>query len=224
MGLPWRLDSSVFPACWFGSNGSAWESEAQLRRIGRYSLAIIGWQHLTAAGGWDGVVYLQLSQAAALKRTQPSLPVFVYASLGWAFGMNAAVLPLMSRPEYSSFFLQSYDGPEYTRTNCQQMHSNNPRCIGWFWNFANESAREYYISKVVLPLATATTIDGVFFDAVNYGYDIPEVKPWGKTVINVPDCGLNDTWSGCEILVNGTLDVLRRSAMLLNRFGKVGGL
>eukprot|EP00967_Tisochrysis_lutea_P127245 scaffold216108_cov37-Tisochrysis_lutea.AAC.5 len=99
MGLPWRLDSSVFPACWFGSNGSAWESEAQLRRIGRYSLAIIGWQHLTAAGGWDGVVYLQLSQAAALKRTQPSLPVFVYASLGWAFGMNAAVLPLMSRPE-----------------------------------------------------------------------------------------------------------------------------
>ena len=65
---------------------------------------------------------------------------------------------------------------------------------------------------------------GVFFDAVNYGYDIPEVKPWGKTVINVPDCGLNDTWSGCEILVNGTLDVLRRSAMLLNRFGKVGGL
>jgi hypothetical protein len=40
------------------------------------------------------------------------------------------------------------------------MDSQNPRCIGWFWNFANTSARDYYVEKVVLPLATATTIDG----------------------------------------------------------------
>jgi hypothetical protein len=61
---------------------------------------------------------------------------------------------------YSSFFLQSTDGPEYSRTNCQQMDSHNPRCIGWFWNFANASARNYYVEKVVMPLAVATTIDG----------------------------------------------------------------
>ena len=46
--------------------------------------------------------------------------------------------------------------------------------MGWFWNFANISARDYFVAHLVAPLAEAP-IDGVFFDAVNYGYDIPEV-------------------------------------------------
>ena len=132
------------------------------------------------------------------------------------------------------------------------------------------------------PLAEAPSIDGVFFDAVNYGYDIPEVivsiamvsvrgsaveydgykmggwvdglvgrwtgfvsipchpihpsillpylsevRPWGKPVLNVPNCstpvaqGGAVGWGGCEALLNGTLDVLRRTTQLLNSRGKV---
>ena len=29
------------------------------------------------------------------------------------------------------------------------------------------------------PLAAAPMIDGIFYDAFNYGYDIPETTPWG---------------------------------------------
>jgi len=29
-------------------------------------------------------------------------------------------------------------------------------------------------------------IDGIFYDAFNYGYDIPEVHPWNKMTTNVP--------------------------------------
>ena len=58
---------------------------------------------------------------------------------------------------------------------CLQEHTSDKHCVGWFWNFANASARDYFVSHLVAPLAEAPFIDGVFFDAVNYGYDIPEV-------------------------------------------------
>jgi hypothetical protein len=96
--FPWAYSYDIFPAAWFGGNKTHWETASQLAELGKYSLAVLGWQHLTEAGDWDAVVYLQLSQAAGIKRVNPSLPVFCYASLGWAFAQNAAVLPLMSNP------------------------------------------------------------------------------------------------------------------------------
>jgi hypothetical protein len=167
---------------------------------------------------------------------------------------------------------------------CLQEHTSDKHCVGWFWNFANASARDYFVSHLVAPLAEAPSIDGVFFDAVNYGYDIPEVieyspgkyseavqsttmdtkwmggwmggwwvggwalrgaryqstihpsthrpylsevRPWGMPVLNVPNCstpvaqGGAVGWGGCEALLNGTLDVLRRTTQLLNSRGKV---
>ena len=125
--------------------------------------------------------------------------------------MNAAVYPLMANKQYSDFFLQSTNGPEFSRTNCYQMHTSDKHCVGYFWNacrirdtnwhphphthnsssrrqscrlnrahvwqFANASAREYFVEHIVSPLALAPGIDGVFYDAFNYGYDIPEVRP-----------------------------------------------
>jgi hypothetical protein len=224
---PFPYEWSRFPAAWFGSNKTNWESPAQLAEIGKYALAIFGWQHLAGDDNMTAVVYPQLTQASILKTAHPTLPVFVYASYGWAFGMNAAVWPLMHDPAYSEFFLQSTGTPEFSRTNCYQLGTNDPHCIGWFWNFANASARDYYVREVVAPLAHAPMIDGVFFDAFNYAYDIPEVKPWGKPVVNVPNCsttppnGSAPVWTGCEALLNGTLDVARRTAALLNSHGKV---
>ena len=63
---------------------------------------------------------------------------------------------------------------EFTQTDCQQGHvspsSTGGRCIGWFWNFGNASAIDYYIEHLVTPLALSPTIDGVFYDAFNYVY------------------------------------------------------
>ena len=56
---------------------------------------------------------------------------------------------------------------------------------------------------------------------------LSEVRPWGKPVLNVPNCstpvaqGGAVGWGGCEALLNGTLDVLRRTTQLLNSRGKV---
>ena len=71
--------------------------------------------------------------------------------------------------------------------------------------------------NVVGPLAAAGTIDGVFFDAVNYGYDIPETRPWGRAVVSVPDCDGRLNVSGCDALVAGTIDVAARATKLLER-------
>jgi len=56
---------------------------------------------------------------------------------------------------------------------------------------------------------------------------LSEVRPWGKPVLNVPNCSTPAAqggavgWGGCEALLNGTLDVLRRTTQLLNLRGKV---
>lgn len=73
----------------------------------------------------------------------------------------------------------------------------NPYCVGWFWKFSNASARTYFVEQLVGPLAAFPAIDGVFFDAFNYGYSIPAVRPWGRPVVNVPNCSATGG-AGCE--------------------------
>ena len=222
--LPFAYNWTRFPSAWFGANKTHWESDAQLAEIGRYSMAVLGWQHLDDVTNWTAVVYAQLAEAGRIKAAHPDVPVFVYCGFGWAMGLNAAVQPLMFGPDkeqYTNFFLQAADGPEFTHTDCQQMGENPPNCVGWFWNFGNASARDYFVDHLVGPLAAAGTIDGVFFDAVNYGYDIPETRPWGRAVVSVPDCDGRLNVSGCDALVAGTIDVAARATKLLNANGKV---
>jgi hypothetical protein len=141
-------------------------------------------------------------------------------------GLNAGALPILNDPDYKDYFLQAKDGYVFTQTDCQQGHTSpgatDGRCVGHFWNFANSSARAYFVDNLVAPLAYAHGVDGVFFDAVNYGYDIPEVHPWNKMTVNVPNCTFPaGEYSGCEALVAGTLDVAQRTTRLLNAHGKV---
>jgi len=223
--FPWAYDWSKFPTAWFAANDTVWESAEQIAAIGKYSMAILGWQHLDNAANWTAVVYLQLTQAAIIKDAHPKMPVFVYCGFGFAFGLNSGTWAIMNDPVYKDFFLQSSDGPVFTQTNCQQGHTSpgatGGRCIGHFWNMANASARDYFVEKLVEPLATAPMIDGVFYDAFNYGYDIPEVHPWNKMTVNVPNCTFPDFGSGCDALVSGTIDVAVRTAKLLNSHNKV---
>ena len=66
---PWTYDWERFPAAWFGANATHWESPSQIAAIGKYALAILGWQHLAGSDNMTAVVYPQLAQAAILKDT-----------------------------------------------------------------------------------------------------------------------------------------------------------
>ena len=81
---PFAYDWSRFPAAWFGANATHWESPEQIAAIGKYAMAILGWQHLGLNDNMTAVVYPQLTQMAIIKDAHPSLPVFVYCSFGWA--------------------------------------------------------------------------------------------------------------------------------------------
>ena len=61
--LPYKYDWTRFPAAWFGANSTSFESAEQLDLIGKYSLAIFGWQHMITATNWTASVYAQLEQA-----------------------------------------------------------------------------------------------------------------------------------------------------------------
>ena len=217
--LPWAYSWERFPAAWFGGNATNWESDDQLAAIGRYSLAILGWQMLITATNWTGSIYAQLAQAAILKRRHPSLPVFVYAGFGSASGFEEWTNRAMYNASFSGYFMQSTNGAEYSHAGCQQMRApTSPRCANFFWNFANASARDYFVSKIVQPLAEAPFIDGVFVDGFDEAYSTPERKPWGRPVINVPNCS---DQGGCELLLSGALDVAVRTTKLLNSHSKV---
>lgn len=78
--------------------------------------------------------------------------------------------------------------------------------------------RDYFVEKLIAPLAAAPFIDGVFFDCFNYAYSLPD--PWNRKTVNVANCS-NEGGAGCDALAVGTLDVASRVAKALNEAGKV---
>ena len=61
--------------------------------------------------------------------------------------------------------------------------------------------RDFYIEKIIAPLAAADGIDGVFFDCFNFAYDMP--TPWNRRATNIPGC-TSAGGDGCEALLAGT--------------------
>merc|ERR1712166_436259 len=242
-GFPFAYNWSKFPAAWFAANATNWEDQAQLAEIGKYSMAILGWQHLAAATDWNAIVYTQIEQAAIIKKAHPSLPVFVYPGYGFAAGFNNGTWPALESvlkdregSPYRDFFLQGKSKTVETQTYCQQGHTSpgatGDHCLSYVWNMANASARDYFVENVVAPLATSDSIDGVFYDGFNWGYILP--APWGTQTVNIPNCTNSGTVNpppvesqegvagfGCDALVVGAIDVAVRTAELLNKHGKV---
>ena len=139
--LPFAYNWSRFPAAWFGANATSFESEAQLDEIGRYSLAIFGWQALITATNWTASIYAQLAQASILKARFPSLPVFVYQGFGNANGYDAPTLEIIRTASdgcrghqpcrkvaepYTDWFLETDSTPVYSMSACEQMGMGVP--------------------------------------------------------------------------------------------------
>lgn len=236
---PFPYDWSKFPAAWFGGNATNFESEEQLEEIGRYSLAILGWQHLITETNWTASVYAQMEQAAIIKAKFPKLPVYVYTGFGNADGYNNHTWEVMKGASdgcpgnqpcritpapYTDWFLQSSKTPVYSMSACEQMgmgysHPPTDRCWNPIWNVGNPDVRDFYIEKVIAPLAASTDIDGVFFDCFNFAYDLP--NPWNRNAVNIANCSHNHGGPGCDALLDGAVEMAARTAKALNAAGKV---
>jgi hypothetical protein len=55
--------------------------------------------------------------------------------------------------------------------------------------------RDFYVDKVIAPLAASKDIDGVFFDCFNFAYDMP--NPWNRNAVNIPNCTHGAGGAGC---------------------------
>ena len=82
---------------------------------------------------------------------------------------------------YTDYFLQTAKTPVYSMSACEQMglgysHPPTDKCWNPIWNVANASMRDYFIDRLIKPLAAAPMIDGVFFDCFNFAYQLP--SPW----------------------------------------------
>lgn len=238
--LPFPYDWSRFPAAWFGGNDTVWESAEQLDAIGRYSLAILGWQSMITATNWTATLYAQINQAALLKARHPELPIFLYAGFGFAPGFDTHIWEVIRtasdgcphhqpcRPvaePFTDWVLETETVPVYSMSACEQMglgYTNPPtdRCWNPMWNLANASMRDFFVEHVLPPYLSAPAIDGVFFDGFNTGYQGPSFAPWGRVATNVPNCTAAGG-AGCAALRDGAIDLAERVTRALNRAGKV---
>jgi hypothetical protein len=236
---PFEYDWTKFPAAWFGGNATNFESDAQLEEIGKYSLAILGWQHLITATNWTASVYEQMDQAAIIKKKFPKMPVYVYTGFGNADGYNNHTWQVMKGASdgcpdnqpcrvtpapYTDWFLQAAKTPVYSMSACEQMglgysHPPTDKCWNPIWNVGNPKVRDFYIDNVIAPLAASDKIDGVFFDCFNFAYDM--TNPWGRNAVNIPNCTHNTGGPGCQVLLDGAIDMAARTAKALNAGGKV---
>ena len=237
MALAFPSDWTRFPAAWFGANATHFEDGAQIQSIGRYSLAIFGWQHLIFMTNWTAAIYAQLNQAAILKARIPTLPVYVYTGFGNANGYNAATWEIISSASrgcpghqpcrkvakpYTDWVLETDSVPVYSMAACEQMglgYTNPPteRCWNPIWNVANASMRNFFVERIVRPLAATPFVDGIFFDCFDQSYTLP--SPWGRHARNIENCSAAGG-AGCEALVEGAIDLARRVTLALNAEGK----
>ena len=155
--------SGGFPSFWFGENAESMDNATELARVGKFSLAIYGWQHAMAVAPKGQQEGQKLSaQCAALKATGSHTRCAVYRQ-GW-LGMSnydeqRAVLDLNASATAGWWLTDNAGAPDG--------HSAAPSgtpVSSLFWNFANASAAEYYQQKVVRPITQDPNVDAVFFD------------------------------------------------------------
>eukprot|EP01048_Picozoa_sp_COSAG05_P019115 COSAG05_NODE_2923_length_2501_cov_4.946295_2_plen_412_part_00 len=155
--------TAEFPTFWFGQNGASMDSAAELKLVGKFSLAIYGWAHALAVAPKGRQQGQKLSaQCASLKASGSPARCAVYRQ-GW-LGMSnydeqRAVLDKNSSDTAGWWLTNNAGVPDG--------HSGAPSgtpVSSLFWNFANASAAEYYQQQVVRPLTEDTNIDAVFFD------------------------------------------------------------
>ena len=212
---PWNYDytprNGLRGTAWFGANESGFENESQLQALGNYSMIVFGWQALLPFSNYTGELDLLVDQCQRVKSRHPQTPVILYIDGLRVQPFYRSLSKIMRDPNYEDFFLRDNQGFIPATTYCQQMHQNprDPKCLCWYWNFFNDTARDFYLNNLVLPQAAKPGFDGVFFDGSD-GF----MRGHWKKAINVP-VGMTD-----DDALAAIIDWHTRSADLLFKHKK----
>ena len=201
--------TAEFPSFWFGENADAMDNATELALVGKFSLAIYGWQHALGVAPKGRQEGQKLSaQCAALKATGSRARCAVYRQ-GWLAMSNydeqRVVLDAKASATAGWWLTDDTGAPDG--------HSGTPSGVpvsSTFWNFANASAAEYYQQKVVRPLTQDLNINGVFFD------DMP-----GACCNSEHNLPSHYTKHEALAICDATLANFRAVAQILNAGGKL---
>ena len=175
----WTYDWARFPAAWFGTNWTGWETEEQMQKFGKYTLFMLGWQAMQGPSNYSHTLRAQFEQVQRVKERYPHMPCVLYVPSDGASPLFDAMLPLFEDfQRYKNFFYLNASGEPYKiRYKCaiNTTHSGSSTgvkakgCEVLDWNFYNTSARDYYLDVVLKRIAEMDSsnqvFDGIFFDA-----------------------------------------------------------
>ena len=225
---PWPSPQPRFASSWFGANMKAYEFEdpKELAELRKYTQVLASWPELGRTSKFSNATAVAWYDAERMKALLgANVSVFTYQSMWVAAAFYPEVLALMDQPDksvapvpsaiYSDFFLKAKDG-SYSGYNysgyCSQAKVTDvqiPTCTGYYWNWCNSSALDYYVNTVLKAMVaqpdgkTGRLFDGVFFD--NSDNFIAQARR-----------SLNGK---CDA-TNATMRVHVAAAKLLQRYGK----
>jgi hypothetical protein len=185
-GVPapqWPSPLPAFPSSWFGANMKSFEFEdpKELTQLKQYKQVLASWPELVLSSNFSNGTLIAVEDATRMKALLgPSTSVFTYQSMWVAAGFYDEVWPLMQDLEqYGGFFVRNADDTLATYTGyCSQVAQGGrvevnatsfPRCLGYYWNWCNETAVDWYVTKVMHPMVADSDgkrydYDGVFLD------------------------------------------------------------
>lgn len=154
----------------------------QVVNLQKYKQVLASWPMLVLSSNFSNATAIAVDDATRMKTTLGShISSFTYQSMWVAAGYYDEVWPLMQNLEqFGDFFLRNGDGTyaEYTGY-CSQVAQggrrpdvtpeNYPRCLGYYWNWCNQTAIDWYVNKVMRAMVAdrsgkAYDFDGVFLD------------------------------------------------------------
>ena len=172
---PWASPIPAFPSSWFGANMKSFEFDdpKELAVLQKYKQVFASWPELVLSTNFTNSTLVSVEMATKLKELIPDASVFAYNSQWVAAKFYPEARALMEDPQYSDFFVKDANGTimEYTGY-CSQVRVSQddyPNCIGYYWNWCNETAVDFYLNKVLRPqIADASgkpyNYDGLFLD------------------------------------------------------------
>ena len=150
------------------------ENPTLLAELKRYKQVFASWPEKVLATNFSNATAIAVEDATQMKRLIPDATVIAYQSQWVAAAYYPEARALMEDPEqYGDFFLKDSKGSFIIYNGyCSQVRvspAGYPTCMGYYWNWCNETAVDFYLNKVLRPMISdangkAYAYDGAFLD------------------------------------------------------------
>ena len=177
----WPTPLPKFPSSWFGANMKSFEFQdpKELAELRKYAQVLASWPELLLSSNFSNGTAIAVEDAMRMKALLgPTTSVFTYQSMWVAAGYYDEIWALLQDDRYGGFFVQPHGSVNYTGY-CSQVSqggrdpavtaANFPRCLGYYWNWCNDTAVDYFVNTVMRamvadPAGEPYSFDGVFLD------------------------------------------------------------